>query len=199
MLRVGLFGDSLAVGVGASSPQDGLGPRLVADLAAAGRAAQHRVFAASGARSAALPGQVAAAGDWPHLAVVVIGANDLTHLVPVAQAVADLDAALRALRGRGIQVVLVPAPDLSSVAHVPPALRELVRLASATLRGAQEEVARATGAHLVDTSTASAALARDASLFSADRFHPSSAGYALLGQAVAPVVRTAARAVEDAA
>jgi lysophospholipase L1-like esterase len=41
--------------------------------------------------------------------------------------------------------------------------------------------------------TTSAAFARDPALFSADRFHPSGAGYALIAAALAPVVVEAAR------
>lgn len=193
-LRLGLFGDSLAVGVGAQRVGDALGPRLVEALRTAGIDAVHQVHAASGARSAALPAQVAAAGGWSQVAVVVVGANDLTHLVPVPDAVRDLRTALTALTPTA-QVVLVPVPDLSVVAHVPPALRELVRAAAAALRTAQTEAARSLGARVVDTSTASARTAADPSLFSADRFHPSSAGYGVLAAAVAPVVLDAARAV----
>ncbi|MEU8612754.1 SGNH/GDSL hydrolase family protein, partial [Actinoplanes sp. NPDC048791] len=38
------------------------------------------------------------------------------------------------------------------------------------------------------------AFAVDASLFSADRFHPSSAGYAVIAESLAPAVRAAAAA-----
>ena len=39
---------------------------------------------------------------------------------------------------------------------------------------------------------------RDQGLFSADRFHPSSAGYAVIASALAPAVRAAAAAVMTA-
>ena len=44
-----------------------------------------------------------------------------------------------------------------------------------------------------------AAFAADPALFSADRFHPSPAGYALIAEALAPHVVAAARARRDAA
>lgn len=194
-LRLALLGDSLAAGVGAGGTRDTLGALLEADLAAAGIQVEHRVFAVSGARSTALAGQVAAAGTWPQLAVVVVGANDLTHAVPVGQAVADLAAALASLRGAGAEVVLVPAPDLSVVAHVPPELREFARTASAGLRTAQTRAAVAAGVRVADTSAASAVFARDPSMFAPDRFHPSPAGYRRIAADVAPLVRAAARAV----
>lgn len=196
-LRLALFGDSLAAGVGAVSTADTLGPLLTADLAAAGVAAEHRALAVSGARSAALAGQVAAAGAWPQVAAVVVGANDLTHAVPTDQAVAELTGALRTLRGAGVEVVLVPAPDLGIVVHVPPALREFARAASADFRAAQSRAAVALGVAVADTSGASADFARDPSMFSADRFHPSSAGYRRIVADVAPLVRAAARTVQE--
>ncbi|MFD0483018.1 SGNH/GDSL hydrolase family protein [Kineococcus sp. GCM10028916] len=194
-VRLALFGDSLAAGVGATSRPDTLGPLLSADLASTGVEVEHRVYASSGARSVALAGQVATAGGWPRLAVVVVGANDLTHFVPVPEAVAHLAAALGALRRDGVEVVLVPAPDLGVVTLVPPDLRGYARDAGLALRTAQRRAAEAAGVHVVDTSAASELFAADPSMFSADRFHPSSAGYRVIAAAVAPVLRAAARAL----
>ena len=95
-------------------------------------------------------------------------------------------------------MVLVPAPDLGAVARVPAGLREFARAASAGLRAAQTDAARRLGVRVVDTAVTSAAFARDAALFSADAFHPSSAGYRLLATALAPAVREAAAALAPA-
>ena len=196
-LRLAVIGDSIAYGTGAARAADTLGPRLVAALEVAGVRSEHRVFAVPGAVSADLAAQVERARTWrPQLVVVVIGANDLTHLVPAERAAAALGAAVRALRGAGAQVVLAPAPDLSIVPHVPPFLREIVRAGSAVLRTAQVRVVRAEGGLVADADGAtSAAFATDPRLFSADRFHPSSAGYAVIARALAPVVEDAARRV----
>ncbi|MGI4894146.1 MAG: SGNH/GDSL hydrolase family protein [Janthinobacterium lividum] len=197
-LPLALFGDSLAAGVGATTVADTLGPLLAAELAAAGVRAQHKVFAVSGALSSALAGQVERAGSWPRLAVVVVGTNDLMHLVPVARAAQDLAVAVRTLRATGVQVVLVPTPDLSIVAHVPPALRELARAASEGLRSAQLRVALEAGAFVADTADASAVFADDPSMFSSDLFHPSSRGYRLIAATIFPVVLAAAAEAGDA-
>ncbi len=200
-LRLAVLGDSIAYGTGAARSADTLGPRLVAALGAVGVPAEHRVFAVPGAVSAQLAGQVARAAAWrPQLVVVVIGANDLTHFVPPERAAGALGSAVRALRAVGAQVVLAPAPDLSIVPHVPPMLREVVRAGSAILRSAQVQAVRAEGGLLADADGAtSAAFAADAGLFSADRFHPSSAGYAVIASALAPVVEAAARRILPAA
>ncbi|WP_459645483.1 SGNH/GDSL hydrolase family protein [Kineococcus sp. NUM-3379] len=193
-LRLALLGDSLAAGTGASRAADTLAPRLAAALSASGLPAEARVFAVPGARSEALAAQVSTAAPWrPDVALVVIGGNDLRHLVPPDEAAAALGRAARALRELGARVVVVPAPDLSVVAHVPPALRGLVQAASAVLRTAQARAATAEGARTADPGPAvTAAFAADPALFSADRFHPSGAGYALIAEAVLPVVQAAA-------
>ncbi|MCW2504717.1 MAG: family lipolytic protein [Actinomycetia bacterium] len=192
-LRLAILGDSIAYGIGAARSQDNLAHLLAADLAAAGVAATPRVFAVPGARSSGLAAQVRSARAWhPDLAVIVIGANDLTRLVPPAQAAADLGTAVRELRAAGTETIVAPAPDLSVIPHVPPALRGIVQLGSARLREAQAAAVRAAGGRIADPDgIASAAFARDPALFSADRFHPSSAGYAVIAAAVAPAVRAA--------
>jgi len=196
-LRLAVLGDSIASGTGASQVADTLGPRLVAALEGAGVRAEHRVFAVPGAASTDLAAQVGRARAWrPQLVVVVIGANDLTRLVPPEQAAAALGAAVRTLRAGGAQVVLAPAPDLSIVPHVPPLLRDIVSAGSALMRAAQVRAVRAEGGLVADADGAtSAAFAADPGLFSADRFHPSSAGYGVIARALAPVVEDAARRI----
>ena len=194
MLRLALFGDSLAHGTGAARSEEALGPRLAAGLSTAGTAAESRVFAVPGARSDALAAQVAAATPWrPDVGLVVVGGNDVRYLVPPGEAAAALASATRALRTLGAAVVVVPAPDLSVVSHVPPALQGAVRAASAAMRSAQTSAAAAEGARIADPGArTTAAFAADPALFSADRFHPSGAGYAVIAEAVLPVVRAAA-------
>ena len=82
--RLAVLGDSIAWGQGAIRERDRLSSRLVDGLASRGYEAEARVFAVPGATSSGLAAQVGQALSWrPDLAVVVIGANDLTHLVPV--------------------------------------------------------------------------------------------------------------------
>jgi hypothetical protein len=89
-------------------------------------------------------------------------------------------------------VVVAPAPDLSVIPHVPPAMRALVQAGSALLRSAQARETIAAGGRIADPEgSTSAAFAADPALFSRDRFHPSSAGYAMIAKALAPAVRAA--------
>ncbi len=200
IVRLAVLGDSIAWGQGADRVEDRLGPRLERGLTDAGHRVVSRVMAVPGARSAALATQVDDALAWvPDVALVVIGANDLTHLVPVEQAAAALAQAVRRLRLSGVQVVVAPAPDLSSVPHVPVFLRDVVREAGERLRLRQAEVVVAEGGLVADRAhTTSAAFAADPSLFSPDRFHPSSQGYALIARVLLPTVLDAVRAVDTA-
>ena len=190
-LRLAVLGDSLAAGTGATRAADGLGPRLAATLTDAGAPASAHVVAVPGAVSPDLgPQGVRAAGGPPDVALVVVGGNDLIRGVPLADSVSHLRRAVADLRGAGADVLVVPVPDLSVVAHVPPQLRDLVRTASSGLRAAQTGAVLAAGGRVVDPSPATTRrFATDAGLFSADRFHPSSAGYAVLAVDLLPALR----------
>jgi lysophospholipase L1-like esterase len=193
-LRLAVLGDSIGYGVGASRPQDTLAPRLAAELSSMGLPTDTMVLAVPGARSSDLAAQVDRATAWqPDVVVIVIGANDLTRLVPAAEAAAQLERAVRALRSSGAEVVVAPAPDLSVVAHVPAVMRELVQAASRQLREAQAHATIAAGGRVADPdASTTVAFGRDPLLFCQDGLHPSSAGYALIAAALAPAVRAAA-------
>ena len=195
-LRLAVLGDSIAYGVGADHPSHTLAQRLRAALSSHGIDVEPQVFAVPGARSAGLARQVRRALAWqPHLAVTVIGANDLTHLTPHDQAAGHLRDAVRALRDRDVAVVVAPAPDLSIVPHVPPMMRPVVQAGSLALRSAQTRAVLDEGGLVADPHAATSdAFVRDRSLFSTDRFHPSSAGYAVIADGLLPTVLVAARA-----
>jgi lysophospholipase L1-like esterase len=201
-LRLLVLGDSIAYGTGALRAEDTLGRRLSSALEADGFDVDLHVLAVPGAVSADLAAQVRRAQPLDaDLAVVVIGANDLARFVPPEQAAAALGAAVTDLRARGADVVVVPAPDMSSVPFVPPAFRPLVQAACAQLQARQAAVVEAAGASVAGVAAEVAgAFAADPAMFSADRFHPSSAGYARIAAALAPAVLAAARdRREDAA
>ena len=187
-LRLALLGDSLAYGTGAARPVDTLGPRLATALAAAGHDAEPHVLAVPGATARDLPAQVTrAAALRPDLALVVVGANDLLRLLPPAPSAAALGDAVAALSAGGAEVLAVTAPDLSVVPRVPAAWGAEVRAACAALEGLQVTAVTAAGGVAVRLGSGLAPrFARERALLSADRFHPSSAGYAVIAEALAP-------------
>ena len=201
-LRFLVLGDSLAFGTGAATAQHTLGARLARVLEQAGHDVELHVVAVPGATSLELAAQVRRAASFDaDVALLVVGANDITHQVPPAQAAAALGVAVRELRERGTEVLVVPTPDLSSVAWVPPAFRSVVAAVCDQQRARQTLAAQAAGGVVAPVAPElSARFAADPSLFSTDRFHPSSAGYALVAQALAPhLLELAGRRADDAA
>lgn len=196
VLRLAMLGDSIAAGLGAGRRTETTGARLAHLLRDEGHSVTTRVFAVPGARSAELAAQVDAATGWrPHVAVIVVGANDLIHRTRATHAARHLADAVRRIRDVGAEAVVAPAPDLSTLPDLPPGLKPVVRSASMLLRDCQIAAAIAAGAHVADRDHATAAaFAADDELFSADRFHPSSAGYAVIAAALHPAVSAALRA-----
>ena len=191
-VRLALLGDSIAFGQGASSTRDTIGARLARALSESDITTELHVLAVPRARSDQLDRQTTAAlSVRVQVAVIIVGANDLTHFVPPEQAGAQLGGAVRPLVDAGVQVVVAPAPDLSVVPWVPPQFQLLVASASRALRQAQTREALAAGAHLADLDAVSDRFRTEPAMFSADRFHPSSAGYAAIAGALLPEVKAA--------
>jgi lysophospholipase L1-like esterase len=197
-LRLLVLGDSIGYGTGARRADDTLGRRLSRALTADGFDVDLHVLAVPGAVSADLAAQVRRS---EHLAadvvVVVIGANDLARFLPVDEAAAALGSAVSGLRAAGSDVVVVPAPDMSSVPFVPPAFRPVVQAACVQLQRRQAAAAEAAGGSVAGVAEVGRAFAADPAMFSADRFHPSSDGYARIAAALVPTVLAAARARRD--
>jgi lysophospholipase L1-like esterase len=199
-LRLVVLGDSIGFGTGALRVEDTLGRRLAIALTTDGFDVDLHVVAVPGAASRDLAAQVRRAEPLDaDVAVIVIGANDLAGFVPPAQAAASLASAVTALRSSGADVVVVPAPDMSSVPFVPPAFRAAVRAASQQLQQHQAAAVEAAGGRMAAVHEVGVAFAGDPAMFSTDRFHPSSAGYAAIAAALTPAVLAAARSRRDGA
>jgi len=194
-LRFHVLGDSLAAGVGCARADQSIGHLLANALRAAGHTVSLSVHAVPGARSADLAPQVRdvvrAGAD---LALIVIGANDLARLTPPAVGASLLHDAVAELARAGARTVVVTAPDMGVIAHVPPAFRDLVTQASRVYAQAQADAATTAGGTVAHVGPdVFARFAADERLFSPDRFHPSAAGYALIADAITPHVLAAAR------
>ena len=188
-----LLGDSIAAGLGADSPRHTPGARIARKLARrTDRAVRLHTAAVVGAESSDLTRQVAGlpATYRPDVAVIVVGGNDVTHRVPVADSVRHLVAAVEALQGRGAAVVVGTCPDLGALTAVPQPLRALGSRASRQLAAAQARAVRSKGAHVVDLAATVGPffLTMPEEMFSLDRFHPSSEGYKRTAQALLPAV-----------
>jgi lysophospholipase L1-like esterase len=197
-----VLGDSIAAGLGADRAKDTLGSRLARGIAAgAGRSVRLRTAAVVGSESSMLAGQLASLppGYRPHVAVIVVGGNDVTHRVPVAESVRHLAEAVEDLRARGTEVVVGTCPDLGALRPVPQPLRALGSRASRQLAEAQREAALARGARVVSLAHVVGPFfsTLPEEMFSLDRFHPSAHGYKRTAKAMLPSVLAALGVVVD--
>jgi lysophospholipase L1-like esterase len=190
-IELAVLGDSSAAGLGAEDPSHTPGAVLARGLSAvSGRAVRLTTVAVVGATSADLIPQVDAllAGRRPSVTVVMVGANDVTHRVRPAVAVRHLAAAVERLVQEGSEVVVGTCPDLGTIEPVPQPLRAIARRLSRDLAAAQTVAAVEAGARTVSLGDLLEEHFRrtPGEMFSADRFHPSSAGYAAVAAALLP-------------
>lgn len=179
-LHLVMIGDSAAAGLGCASADQTPGALLAGGIARdLRRRVDLEVVAVSGARSADLDVQVARALRRPiDAAVIIVGANDVTHRIPIASGARDLGRAVRTLRSAGAVVIVGTCPDLGSVKPVMQPLRTIAAHWSRRLAAAQ--TVATVGEDGIAVSLGDL-LGRDFQeqphLWSADRFHPSPEGY----------------------
>lgn len=191
-----VLGDSIAAGLGADGPRGTLGARLARQVAKrTDRAVRLRTAAVVGSESSMLDAQLATLPlDYvPDVAIVVVGGNDVTHRVPVAESVGHLEKCVVSLRAKGSAVVVGTCPDLGALTPVPQPLRALGARASRQLASAQREVALQHGAYVVSLADVVGPffVTNPDEMFSLDRFHPSSLGYKRTAKAMLPSVLAA--------
>lgn len=180
-LRIGVIGDSSAAGYGVHTPEE-TPAYVMADQVAAksGRSVQMTSYAVVGARSFDLATQVALAlEDGVDVAVILLGANDVTHMVPPARAGRYMKDAVAALRRAGVAVVVGTCPDLGTIKPILPPLRDIARTWSRHLGTVQFAAAQVAGGHPVSIGALLGPefYANPKALFGPDGFHPSAEGY----------------------
>lgn len=194
-LHLVMIGDSSAAGLGCHRPEQTPGALLAGGLA---RDLRRRVLldstAVVGARSADLDVQVANALRRPvDLAVLMVGANDVTHRVAADAAARDVGRAVRTLRAAGAVVVAGTCPDLGAVQPLLQPLRRVARFWSRRLARAQAVAIVENGGIAISLGDMLAQeFATSPHLWSEDRFHPSAAGYQRVVDAVLPSLLEAA-------
>lgn len=189
-LRIALLGDSSAAGYGVDRVEDTPGAHLASGVAiAADRRVHLREFAVVGALSVDLADQVdRTLPTRPDLAVILIGANDVTHTVLPAQSVHHLAEAVRRLREAGAAVLVGTCPDLGTVRPIPPPLKQVARQWSRRLAAAQTIAVVEAGGRTVSLGSILGPEfdAAPALLFGPDQFHPSGDGYRSLAAVMVP-------------
>lgn len=193
-LEVLVLGDSSAAGLGTEHRRQTIGAILANGVSAfSGRTVHLTNVAVIGAESRDLDLQVVNALDAvarPDVAVVLIGANDVTHRIDKSSAVRHLEGAVRRLREAGAEVVVGTCPDLGTIQLVGQPLRALARRWSRDLAAAQTVCVVEAGGRTVSLGDLIGPefAERPTEMFSQDHFHPSPAGYARAASALLPSV-----------
>ncbi|MFI7099688.1 SGNH/GDSL hydrolase family protein [Streptomyces sp. NPDC050161] len=194
-LRLGFLGDSTAAGQGVRRARETPGALLASGLAALSeRPVDFRNVALPGAQSDDLERQVdLLLGDGaqaPDVCVIMIGANDVTHRMPMARSVRHLSDAVRRLRAAGCEVVVGTCPDMGTIEPVYQPLRWVARRLSRQLAAAQTIGVVESGGRTVSLGDLLGPEfeARPRELFGPDNYHPSAEGYATAAMAVLPTL-----------
>lgn len=191
-LRFVVMGDSTAAGLGADDPS-GAYATILAERLARERDVRVELIAlgVSGARvvdvlNEQVP-QVRALD--PDLVFIGIGANDVTHVTPLARIEKQMTAVIERLKETGATIVVAGAPDMRATAWHQP-LRWLAGLRGEQVAATIERVGREQGVGVVELAdeTGPHFEADPEAHFSADDFHPSSLGYKRWADAIYPVL-----------
>ncbi|MDP9459918.1 MAG: SGNH/GDSL hydrolase family protein [Actinomycetota bacterium] len=189
-----VLGDSSAVGLGVERAAETPGVLIASALAElAERPVRLVRLAVSGAESRELEEQVdRALAEQPDVALIMIGANDVTTYTKPAVSVRHLEDAVRRLVAAGCEVVVGTCPDLGTVRPIAQPLRLLARRWSRQLAAAQTIAVVEAGGRTVSLgSVLGPAFASDHAMFSSDEFHPSAVGYAQAAAVLLPSVADA--------
>ena len=134
--------------------------------------------------------------DWePHVAVIIVGTNDVTHQVPPTTSARLLAESVRRLVESGCEVVVGTTPDLGSVRPIMQPLRAVAQRWSRRLARKQTMAVVGAGGRAVSLGDLLGNLFtenRDI-MFGLDRFHPSETGYANMVSVMVPAVAASLR------
>lgn len=194
VLRFTVLGDSTAAGLGAGSPAHAYASVLSERLAERGRRVELTAFGVSGARvhdvlAEQMPLAIA---SKPDLVFVGIGANDVTHVTPLAKVEKDMGAALDLLAETGAVLVVAGPPDMRAAAWLEP-LRSLAGWRGRQVAAAIERAAEERGVPVVRLAEKAAPYfaSNPEDAYATDMFHPGPGGYRAWADAIFPVLVTA--------
>lgn len=192
-----VLGDSAAVGYGMTTADAtppgmvGLGLAHVLDCPV-----QVTSVAVVGAQSSDLDAQIELGLQAkPHIALIIVGTNDVTHRMRPSESARHLSGAVRRLRDTGCEVVVGTCPDLGTISPLPQPLRSIARVWSRRLAAKQAVATLGAGGRAVSLGGLLGPIfaSRRDVMFGEDRFHPSETGYAHMISVVIPSLAAALR------
>ncbi len=194
--RLVALGDSGMSGVGADGLDGILSVQVAKRLAdALGRLVHVTSHARAGARTIdVLREQVPKISPADGI-VLLVGTNDIVHLTGLWALRRDTAALLDTLTGTGNPVVMSNLPEFRAMRAIPRPLRQAVSGYARTVNSMQRKQADIRPmVTLVDVrSQAGPTFLRRPAMLSADSFHPSSRGYALIADSLAPALAAQSR------
>ena len=192
--EVVVLGDSSAAGLGVDAAHETVGAIIASGVAAlTGRRVRVTNRSVVGAESSDLERQLANALEdvmRPHVVLIMVGANDVTHRIERSASVRALELTVRRIRALGSEVVVGTCPDLGTIQPIQQPLRLLMKRWSRDLAAAQTVAVVEAGGRTVSLGDLLGPefLESPHEMFSRDRFHPSAAGYARAAAALLPSV-----------
>jgi len=200
-IKMAVLGDSSAAGYGVDRVEETPGALLASGVAErTDRRVYLRDFAVVGAKSSDLDAQIdKALPTEPDAAVILIGANDVTHTVLPSASVRHLSDAVQRLHDAGVAVLVGTCPDLGTIKPIAPPLKQVARAWSRRLAAAQTIAVVEQGGRTVSLGSILGPefAAAPALLFGPDQFHPSASGYRSLVQVLLPSTLAALGLVPD--
>jgi lysophospholipase L1-like esterase len=181
--EIEVFGDSLALGEGATSPDTGFVGLLYKRVVAVDPTARITVRAVGGPTADVQNDQIPQAGtDSPTDVWLCVGGNDVTHGTPTEQFSATERAIVDAARKSWPQahIVVFGIPDVARAPLLPGLLKIRYHNDASLDNDAAREAARSDSADFVDLfsfSDSDLDLSQD---FAPDAFHPNDRGYAAI-------------------
>lgn len=182
---IAVFGDSLATGVGASTPDNGFVNLLFNNVRQADPDAQIANFAVGGSTvSDVLDSASVQAGRTaePTDVWICVGGNDVTHGTPTEQFASTEHALIAALRRSWpkAHIVVFGVPDVSRSPSLPGSTKILFHNDASLDNDAARDAAKSGEADFVDLFWFSDSKLDISQDFAADEFHPNDRGYAAI-------------------
>jgi lysophospholipase L1-like esterase len=185
-----VLGDSTAIGQGAEYTQS-----------YAYQSAQHLAkdytvtftnIGVSGARTKdVLEKQLPKVTSKPDIALIAVGANDVTHLTKISDVQASTEAIVNMLRIKNpsVKIIITGSPAMGSVPRFPWPIKQLAGARTNDMNTMFKRLVHEQKITLAPIAAKTgAAFQADPTLFAADKFHPNARGYALW----TPVINNAA-------
>jgi lysophospholipase L1-like esterase len=183
--RLIVLGDSGAVGLGAPDPEHTMGAVVARGwVAATNRPIRLATAAVVGGRTRDLTDQLERVRSLkPTHALIIVGANDVTHFDNPRRCARELGRIVRELVDSGADVVVGTCPDVGASPQAPRLLGSVgTAMATAMARAQTTEVRRAGGVPVpLAELLAPAFTLVSERMFGDDGFHPSGEGYMTAG------------------